>query len=112
MRTPKRGEIWQIELDPTAGREQQGIRPVLIVSQQEFNRSGLSLVCPITQGGNQSRFAGFAVTLMGSGAKTQGIVMCNQPRTVDFVSRKGKFIELAPEVVVSEVLARIQTLIE
>ena len=111
MRTPKRGEIWQIDLDPTAGREQQGIRPVLIVSQQEFNRSGLSLVCPITQGGNQSRFAGFAVTLMGSGAKTQGRVMCNQLRSVDFVSRNGKFIEVVPEVVVSEVLARIQTLI-
>ena len=112
MRTPKRGEIWQINLNPTAGKEQQGIRPVLIVSQQEFNRSGLGLVCPITQGGNQSRFAGFAVTLIGGGTKTQGILMCNQPRTVDCVSRKGKFIELAPESVVSEVLARIQTLID
>ncbi len=112
MRIPKRGEIWQIDLNPTAGKEQQGIRPALIVSQQDFNRSGLSLVCPITQGGNQTRFAGFAVTLMGSGAKTQGVVMCNQPRTVDVVSRKGKFIELVPEFVVSEVLARIQTLID
>jgi mRNA interferase ChpB len=112
MHTPKLGEIWRIDLNPAAGKEQRGVRPVLIVSQQEFNRSGLGLVCPITQGGNQSRFAGFAVTLMGSGTKTQGIVMCNQPRTVDFASRKGKFIELAPEDVVSEVLARIQTLIE
>lgn len=96
MRRPKRGEIWQVNLNPTAGGEQQGVRPVLVMSQQDFNRSGLTLICPITQGGNQARYAGFAVSLMGGGIRTQGVVMCNQPRTVDLVARQGKFIELAP----------------
>ncbi|EQV90366.1 type II toxin-antitoxin system PemK/MazF family toxin, partial [Escherichia coli] len=27
----ERGEIWLVSLDPTAGHEQQGTRPVLIV---------------------------------------------------------------------------------
>lgn len=112
MRCPKRGEIWQADLNPIAGREQQGVRPVLVMSQQDFNRSGLTVICPITQGGNQARYAGFVVSLMGTGTKTQGVVMCNQPRTVDLASRKGKFIELAPDFLTSEAMARLQAIVE
>lgn len=38
MRIPSRGEIWFANLNPTAGREQQGARPVLVVSEKRFNR--------------------------------------------------------------------------
>jgi mRNA-degrading endonuclease toxin of MazEF toxin-antitoxin module len=112
MRIPARGEIWFVNLDPTAGREQQGARPVLLVSDQAFNRLGLSIVCPITQGGQQSRYAGFAVTLMGAGCQTQGVVMCNQPRTVDIAARGGRHVETIGEDVMEEVLARLQPIFE
>ena len=112
MRFPKRGDIWQVNLNPVAGNEQQGIRPVFVVSEENFNRSGLTLICPITQGGNQTRFAGFAVSMMGAGAATQGVVMSNQARTIDVAARQGKFIERAPEFVVGEVLAKLQTIVE
>ena len=112
MRWPGRGDIWQVDLNPTAGCEQQGFRPVLVVSQEAFNRSGLCLVCPITQGGNQARFAGFAVSLMGAGTETQGVVMSNQARTIDMAARRGRFVEAAPEDMVGEVLARLQTIVE
>ena len=108
MRIPARGDIWLANLNPTAGREQQGVRPVLVVSEKEFNRLGLSVVCPITQGGLQSRYAGFAVTLMGSGCETQGVVMCNQPRTIDLVARVGRFVETVDDALMEEVLARLQ----
>lgn len=110
MRIPSRGEIWFVNLNPTAGREQQGQRPVLVVSEKEFNRLGLCVICPITQGGGQSRFAGFAVTLMGSGTQTQGVVMCNQPRTVDLAARAGRFTEDVTTEVLDEVLARLQAI--
>ncbi len=112
MRVPTRGEIWQVNLNPVAGKEQQGSRPVLVVSDKEFNRSGLVFVCPVTQGGNQVRFAGFAVPLMNTGMKTQGVVMCNQPRTIDYAARKAMFVEDAPDYVIDDVLARLQTLLE
>lgn len=112
MRTPARGEIWHIDLNPTAGQEQRGERPVFVVSGKEFNRAGLMLVCPVTQGGNQARFAGFAVSLMNSGVRTQGVVMCNQPRAVDFAARRAKFIESAPDCVAEDVLARLQAILE
>ena len=112
MRWPKRGDIWQVDLNPTAGKEQQGVRPVFVVSEEDFNRSGLTLICPITQGGNQARFAGFAVTLMGAGTSTQGMVMSNQVRTIDVAALRGKLIERAPDFVTSDVLAKLQTIVE
>jgi mRNA interferase ChpB len=112
MRWPKRGDIWHVDLNPTAGKEQQGIRPVFVVSEEDFNRSGLTLICPITQGGNQTRFAGFAVSMMGTGTATQGVVMSNQARTIDVAARRGKFIEKAPDFVTEEVLAKLQTIVE
>jgi mRNA interferase ChpB len=51
MRIPKRGEIWQVNLSPAAGSEQQGLRPVLVITNKDFNQTGLMIVCPITQGG-------------------------------------------------------------
>jgi mRNA interferase ChpB len=111
MRWPKRGEVWQVNLNPTAGKEQQGARPALVVSQEAFNRSGLCVICPITQGGNQARFAGFAVSLSGTGGQTQGVVMANQPRTVDMTARGGRFIELAPDYIVDDVLAKLAAVI-
>ncbi|MES2946743.1 MAG: type II toxin-antitoxin system PemK/MazF family toxin [Pseudomonadota bacterium] len=109
MKIASRGEVWFANLNPAAGREQQGARPVLVVSEKEFNRLGLCVVCPITQGGLQSRYAGFAVTLMGTGCETQGVVMCNQPRTIDLVARSGRFVEAVGEDLMEEVLARLQT---
>ena len=112
MRIPARGEIWHANLNPTAGKEQQGVRPVFVVSDKEFNRTGLVLICPIGQGANQSRYAGFAVPLMNTGTETQGVVMCNQSRTIDYVARGAKFVEDVPDYVTDDVLARIQTLLE
>ncbi|WP_426149445.1 type II toxin-antitoxin system ChpB family toxin [Pseudomonas sp. DC3000-4b1] len=108
-----RGDIVRLNLNPTAGREQQGdFRPALIISPVAFNVSGLVLTAPITQGGDFARYAGFAVPLNGSGTETQGVVLCNQIRTVDLEARGAKRVESVPEVVMDDVLARIQVLIE
>ncbi len=112
MRCPKRGDIWRVTLDPVAGKEQEGFRPVFVVSEEAFNRSGLTVICPITQGGNQTRFAGFAISMMGAGTETQGVVMSNQMRTIDVAARHGKFVEKAPDFVTSEVLAKLQAIVE
>ena len=34
-----RGEIWWVRLDPAMGHEQRGRRPVLVVSEDRFNRA-------------------------------------------------------------------------
>ena len=47
---PRRGEIWEFDLDPKRGREQKGRRPCLVVSTDAMNESafGTVIVCPIT----------------------------------------------------------------
>ena len=74
----ERGDVFHVDLNPIQGREQSGARYVLIVSTKAFNVLGTPLVCPITQGGNFARHAGFAVSLSGTGTMTQGVVLCNQ----------------------------------
>jgi mRNA interferase ChpB len=103
-----RGDIYLVSLDPSKGNEQQGTRPVLIVSSDAFNRvTQTAVIVPITNGGNFARTAGFAVSLMGSGSETTGVIRCDQPRTVDLRSRQGKKLETLPNDIMEEVLARL-----
>jgi mRNA interferase MazF len=56
-----RGEIRWADLNPVRGREQAGLRPVLILSQDIFNeRSGTVIAMAIT---SQPQRAGFPLTL-------------------------------------------------
>jgi mRNA interferase ChpB len=95
------------------GKEQQGdARPALVISPKVFNALGVTLVAPITQGGDSARYAGFAVTLMGAGTETQGVVLANMVRSIDLQVRGAKFIEKAGLGVVAEVVARLMPVFE
>jgi mRNA-degrading endonuclease toxin of MazEF toxin-antitoxin module len=108
----ERGDIYHVVLDPIQGREQSGSRYVVVVSPKNFNVLGTPLVCPITQGGNFARHAGFAVSLSGVGTRTQGVVLCNQPRVLDLQARKARFVERIPTFILDEILAKLMTLLE
>lgn len=104
MKLVKRGEIYHLDLDPTKGREQAGKRFVFVLSPADDD---LAIVLPIRQGITLARNQGFAVTLMGAGTRTQGVIICNQPRAVALRARGAKRIETAPDLIVDEVLIRI-----
>jgi mRNA-degrading endonuclease toxin of MazEF toxin-antitoxin module len=109
----ERGDVYLVSLDPTAGHEQQGRRPVLIISPGKFNRlTGVPIVLPITTGGGFARTAGFAVSLMNAGTRTIGIVRCDQPRALDLHARRGKKLENVPDHIVDEVLSKVGPLFE
>jgi mRNA interferase ChpB len=109
----ERGDIYLVSLDPTAGHEQQGKRPVLVVSPGKFNRlTGVPVVLPITGGGSFARTAGFAVSLMGAGTQTTGVVRCDQPRALDLRARSGRRLESVPAPIIDEVLSKVGTLFE
>ncbi|WP_407655777.1 type II toxin-antitoxin system PemK/MazF family toxin [Azohydromonas lata] len=72
------GDIYLVSLNPTAGREQQGKRPVLVVSPDAFNQhTHMPVVLPITSGGNFACTAGFAVSLMSAGTQAMGVARCD-----------------------------------
>ncbi|MDE0174256.1 MAG: type II toxin-antitoxin system PemK/MazF family toxin [Defluviicoccus sp.] len=108
----ERGEIWLVSLDPTAGHEQRGTRPVVIVSPASFNAlTGTPVVLPITTGGNFARYHGFAVSLDDAGTRTIGVIRCDQPRVLDLAARNGRRLESVPEQIMDEVLARLAAIL-
>ncbi len=109
----ERGDIYLVSLDPSSGHEQQGKRPVLVVTPAKFNSvTQVPVVLPITRGGDFARTRGFAVALSGAGLKTTGIVRCDQPRALDLRARGGRRLERVPQPVIEEVLAKVATLFE
>lgn len=108
----QRGEIWLVDLDPTAGHEQRGTRPVMVVSPAEFNAvTGTPIVVPITTGGQFARRRGFAVSLDTADTRTRGVVRCDQPRVLDLAARNGRFLEEAPASIADEVIARLAAIL-
>lgn len=109
----QRGEIWIVSLDPSAGHEQRGTRPVLIVSRAAFNEvTGTPVVLPITTGGRSARRRGFAVSLDDAGTRTTGVIRCDQPRVLDLAARNGKRVEAVPEPIIADVLARLAAILD
>jgi mRNA interferase MazF len=99
---PRQGDLIALDFDPHAGHEQRGRRPALVVSKDVFNRStGLAICCPLT---NTDRAAPFHVSVAGR-TSLSGFVMCEQVKSLDFKSRRVKFIERAPQEVLDDVLA-------
>ena len=86
-----RGEIRWADLNPARGREQAGLRPVLVLSHDIFNeRSGTVIAVAIT---SQSQKAGFPLTLeLKSGnLPKQSWAKIGQIRTLS-IERIGKLI--------------------
>ncbi|MCI4431445.1 MAG: type II toxin-antitoxin system ChpB family toxin [Burkholderiales bacterium] len=108
-----RGDIVRVRLDPVEGHEMRGdARPALVLTTRDVNRLGDAVVAPITQGGEFSRFAGFAVSLTGAGCKTQGIALVNKMRMMDLATRRAKKVERAPQEVIDDAIGRLMTLFE
>ena len=92
-----RGDIMWADLNPVKGREQAGLRPVLVLSEDIFNKhSGTVIAVAITI---QPQRAGFPLTyeLVGSGLPKPSWVKISQIRTLS-VERLGKKIgKVRPE---------------
>ncbi|GBR77126.1 type II toxin-antitoxin system PemK/MazF family toxin [Acidiphilium acidophilum] len=109
----ERGDIYLVSFDSMSGHEQQGTRPVLLVSPGAFNRlTKTPVVLPITTGGNFARTAGFTVSLSGARIQTTGVVRCDQPRALDIGARKGRKLESLPPAIMDDVLAKLATIME
>ena len=80
---PCRGEIWSVNLNPTRGHEQAGIRPALIVSVDAFNHgpAGLVVLLPLT---TKHRGIPFHVEVgsRDGSVKVKSFVKCEDIRSV------------------------------
>ena len=96
---PGCGDLAWINFEPQAGREQAKNRPALVLTDQEFNQAtGLVIACPITR---TDRPYGSRVRL--SDTATQGFVMVEQVKSIDWRARGAAFIETVSASVLNEV---------
>ncbi len=86
---PERGDIVWVDFSPQRGHEQANRRPAVVISPRLYNaKAGLALVCPIT---SQAKGYPFEVPLQTTG--TEGVVLVDQMRSVDWRARRATFIE-------------------
>lgn len=88
--TPDVGDILHLSFDPASGREMKGDHFCIVLTPRAFNdRFGLAWTCPITTGRQDLARGLTAVTLMGTGLKVSGIVLCHQIKALDWSARKA-----------------------
>ncbi len=94
-----RGDVVWAELSPTIGREQAGLRPVVILSHDIFNeRSGTVIAVAVS---SQEPRAGFPLTLEIRTARLakRSWAKISQVRTLSIERLGKKLAQVAPEEV-------------
>ncbi|MBF0480939.1 MAG: type II toxin-antitoxin system PemK/MazF family toxin [Desulfovibrionaceae bacterium] len=106
---PKRGDYVHLDLDPAAGREQQGPRFALVLSGEAFNaKTGLAFMAPIT-----TKVKGWPFEVaIPAGQRCSGVVLADHVRSLDWRARGVKVKGAAPVELVEEVAARLAAIVE
>jgi mRNA interferase MazF len=78
-----RGDVYHANLSPTTGHEQDGIRPVVVVSVDEGNRGGVVTIVPFTS--QLQQVADYMPRIErrpGSGLDLDSWALCHQSRAI------------------------------
>ncbi|HUS05200.1 MAG TPA: type II toxin-antitoxin system PemK/MazF family toxin [Bryobacteraceae bacterium] len=108
---PGRGEVWDLNLDPTAGHEQAGLRPALMVSVDLFNAgpAALVVVIPITRTARGVRWH-VPVDPPEGGLVAKSFVQCENVRSVS-KSRLKRLRGRVSAITLQEVEDRLRILL-
>ncbi len=101
MDFPKRGEIYQVNFDPTVGHEIKKQRPAVVITNN-INNEYSHLVTVIPLSSNVSRVYPFEVLVpagAGGGLGKDSKIMVNQVRTVDKKRLNKKLGAVSPGII-------------
>jgi len=106
---PDRGDIVWLTLDPQAGHEQAGRRPVVVLSPRSYNaRVGLALFCPVT-----SKMKGYPFEVrLPESVSVEGVVLADQVKSLDWRARRAEFLARLSLATLDEVSQKLLTLLE
>lgn len=99
----KRGELYIADLQPRSGSEQQGRRPVIIISHDGFNQNPRwrsIIVIPVSTSSAQAKRGLTAVLLpqFAGGLKQESVALCHQVTTLDRAKLTDKIGELSNDL--------------
>ncbi len=83
--TIRRGEIWIVNLDPTQGSEQAGVRPTIIFQNDTISRYTTAAIgIPLTTNLRRASLPSCVLIPGGEGGLTQdSVALCHQLRVLD-----------------------------
>ena len=95
-----RDEVWQVNLNPTMGHEQSGLRPALIVSADTFNHgpAELVIVLPITSVAKGIPFH-VEVTPPEGGLTMRSFIKCEEVRSLSTVRLHKKLGDVSEDTI-------------
>jgi mRNA interferase MazF len=104
---PKAGEVWYVNFHPQVGREQGGLRPALVISNNEFNsvRNDLYIVAPIT-GTDRGWPHHLGIDPPEGGLTRRSVIMCDQQKSQSV----ERFVRMSG-VVTAETLENAQAIV-
>lgn len=104
---PVRGDLIWVILDPRTGHEQSGRRPAMVLSNQLFTeRTGLSVICPIT-----SKVKNLPFEIRVKGLIVDGAILPIHVRSIDINARNVEFIEKAPDEITKLTVKAVELII-
>ncbi len=104
-RVPEAGDVIWIDLDPTAGHEQAGKHPALVLSPASYNdKTSLVVACAMT---TKKKGYPFEVEMPDG-----GIVLADQVRCLDWRIRNAQPKDAASPEVVKQVRLLLGTLLQ
>jgi mRNA interferase MazF len=105
---PERGDVVWLQFTPQAGHEQAGRRPAVTLSPKPYNEKvGLGLFCPVT---SQAKGYPFEACLPAD-LPVSGVALCDQVKSLDWKTRQAQFVCRLPEATVTEIMAKVQSLL-
>ena len=108
---PLRGEVWDLNFDPTTGHEQAGTRPALILSEDIFNEgpAEMVVVAPITRTPRKIRWHVLVAPPEG-GLSSGSFIQCENVRAVSKQRLKRRRGRVSP-LVMQQVEDRLRILL-
>jgi mRNA interferase MazF len=112
--SPRRGDIWIVDFNPTVGSEIQKVRPAVVVSSDALGILPIKLVAPLTEW--KAHFAGKpwhvrVVPAQSNGLSKESAVDALQLRGVD-VQRFRKRLGLLSAELMEDIAAAIALVVE
>lgn len=102
------GDLVWVDLRPSRGRQQGGVRPAVVLTDREFHRrNDTAVVCPITS----NKLPWPTKVILPDGLAAEGAILVDQIRTLDRTKRGFRAVGSVPDDVLSEVRARLAALL-
>jgi len=101
--TVSRGEVWLVNLDPTKGSEQAGLRPVIVIQSDIINKyTRTYLTVPVTTNLKRADLPSCLLIRKGDGKlNSDSVALCHQARVLDKVRLTKKIGKLSDETMIA-----------